>query len=65
MADFIADGAGIHNNADKIRSMDDAELAEFLLHFQHCDTCDEQLEMYCTAECDKNIIKWLQSEVEE
>lgn len=51
-------------NADKIRAMSDEELAEFLLHFQHCDICDEQLEMYCTEECTKNIVKWLQSEAE-
>lgn len=51
-------------NADKIRVMSDEELAEFLLHFKHCDICDEQLEMYCTEECNKNIINWLQSEAE-
>ena len=51
-------------NADRIRSMSDEELAEFLLHFQHCDICDEQLEMCCTEQCTKNIVKWLQSEAE-
>ena len=49
---------------DKIRSMSDEELAEFLLHFQYCDICDEQLEGCCSKECKNNIIKHLQSEAE-
>lgn len=54
--------AKVITNADRIRSMSDEELAEFLLHFQYCTICDEQLEMYCTEECTKNIVAWLQSE---
>ena len=50
--------------ADKIRSMSDEELAEFLLHYQYCDICDEQLEGCCSKECKNNIIKHLQSEAE-
>ena len=72
LGDFIS-------NADRIRSMSDEELAEFIIN--NCDNpisqknddmCDycEKYEDEKTAECDsdgckKAIAKWLQSEVEE
>lgn len=60
-------------NADKIRSMSDEELAEFLIRQQACDNCEyfgggsrckAPNEFKCTNEYATAVVqKWLQSEV--
>ena len=48
-------------NADKIRSMSDEELAEFLHDYINhtCSYCKE-----CKSSCTKQNLEWLQSEAE-
>lgn len=51
-------------NADKIRSMTDEELAEFLNDFDICPHCEYQ-DVSCGAiDCKEMFLKWLQSEAE-
>lgn len=52
----------VRSNADRIRSMSDEELAEFLLayHRNPCKYC-----IGCCVECSKGLLEWLKSEVKE
>ena len=57
-------------NADRIRAMSDAELAEFLIAFSVCGLCKRDLEKcYKATDCEKRMAKvtveWLKSEVKE
>lgn len=65
-------------NADRIRSMSDEELAEYLYSIQNTECelrfcknkteCDSELDKGKTindSECKKCLVEWLQSEVEE
>lgn len=59
----------IKTNADRIRSMTDEELAEFLHDFDECDYCDKAECDSCTRDdCDthsvKSLVAWLQKECE-
>jgi translation initiation factor 2 beta subunit (eIF-2beta)/eIF-5 len=58
-------------NADKIRSMSDEELAEFLEKFEVCSYCEYMDKEICTLDnpCVHGFavamtLKWLQSEAE-
>lgn len=58
-------------NADKIRSMNDEELAEFLEQFEVCSHCEYIDKERCTFEnpcvhefATAMALKWLQSEAE-
>lgn len=58
-------------NADKIRSMSDEELAEFLEKFEVCSNCEYMDKKRCTLDnpCVHGFafaitLKWLQSEAE-
>lgn len=56
---------GIQSNADRIRAMDDAELAEFASHYVSCGYCDaRQPYGNCGKTCKERLLKWLQSEAE-
>lgn len=48
-------------NADRIRSMTDEELCEFLGEYKFCDICEEGCDS-CTynGDCDKRLLDWLQ-----
>lgn len=55
-------------NADRIRSMTDEELAEFIYEFNFkidCRTCKEPVdeEGDCSGNCENEILRWLKSEV--
>lgn len=52
-------------NADRIRSMSDQELEEFINHFNICDlrTKDECIMSYCGC-CEVCVMDWLQQPVE-
>jgi len=53
-------------NADRIRAMSDEELAEFASHYISCGYCDAKtVGGGCGKNCKENLLKWLQSEVEE
>lgn len=57
-------------NADRIRSMSDEELAEFIntdFGAFNCSDCEEPVNEYgsCTGNCKKLYLKWLSSEVED
>lgn len=49
--------------ADKIRAMDDAELAKFASHYISCGYCDAN-NGKCGCCCEEILLKWLQSEAE-
>lgn len=53
-------------NADRIRAMSDAELADFLGQYKFCDMCVEGCDA-CTyhGECDKRLLEWLQQPYKE
>lgn len=52
-------------NADKIRAMNDEELAEFASLYVGCGYCDAgTISGDCSAHCKENLLKWLQSEAE-
>lgn len=52
-------------NADRIRSMNDEELAELLAGNNfHCLNIEQDIECQC-GDCQEHWLKWLQSEVEE
>ena len=60
----------IITNADRIRSMSDEELAEFIntdFGAFNCSDCEEPVNEYgsCTGNCKKLYLKWLSSEVED
>lgn len=57
----VRKGLGIQTNADKIRSMSDEELAEFLGEFA-TRTCHYCLE--CGISCKDERLKWLKAEAE-
>lgn len=55
-------------NADRIRSMTDEELAEFLLsddYYIDCTNCKEPESEYglCIGKCENELVRWLKSEV--
>ena len=55
-------------NADRIRSMTDEELAEFLYsddYYIDCTTCKEPESEYgiCIGKCENELLRWLKSEV--
>lgn len=55
-------------NADRIRSMTDEELADFLLsddYYIDCTTCKEPENEYgiCIGKCENELLRWLKSEV--
>ena len=54
-------------NADKIRSMTDEELADFLSVNAFCDCCSihDKCDAYQEDSCKNVFIKWLQSKAEE
>ncbi|MBR3762206.1 MAG: hypothetical protein IKK59_05630 [Lachnospiraceae bacterium] len=54
-------------NADKIRSMTDEELAEFLFKYSNCEYCciSEKCTKLSENSCIDTFLVWLQSEVEE
>ena len=53
-------------NADRISSMSDEELAEFLEKNGMCELCEHRNKENCFEEnCKKGFLKWLQSEAEE
>lgn len=59
-------------NADKVRAMNDEELAEFLEQFEACSNCEYEDGVRCTLEnpcvhafASAMIFKWLQSETKE
>lgn len=56
-----------HTNADRIRSMSDEELAEFLHNFNDCDCCLIEIcnEGTCGIGCTEGILKWMKSEAKE
>jgi hypothetical protein len=54
-------------NADRIRSMSDEELAEFLLsddYYIDCTNCKEPENEYgtCIGRCENELLRWLKSE---
>ena len=55
--------------ADRIRSMSDEELAEFLSESTNCDCCNiqcpDKLNCPSMSSCYCRHLEWLQSEVEE
>ena len=52
-------------NADRIRSMTDEELAEWISTKDTCGQCAYELECVCMkVPCTNGILKWLQSEAE-
>lgn len=54
-----------HTNADRIRSMSDEELADFLCRYFTCEyECAARTEN-CMRDCGGAVIKWIQSEAEE
>lgn len=62
---------GVQSNADKIRAMNDKELAEFLEQFEVCIHCEYSKKERCTFEnpcvhefATAMALKWLQSEEE-
>lgn len=52
-------------NADKIRTMSDEELAEFLKTYFTCEYECAAAKEACICDCNGAIMDWLQSEVEE
>lgn len=53
-------------NGDKIRSMTDEELAEFIAQRRTCDTCCSELtRCITTANCKGGVLTWLRKEVSE
>lgn len=51
------------SNADKIRSMSDEELAEFLGRYFTCEYECAAAKDACVCDCNGAIMDWLQSEV--
>lgn len=51
--------------ADRIRSMSDEELAEFLREYFTCEYECAAAKAGCQRDCDGTIMEWLQSEVEK
>lgn len=49
---------------DKIRSMSDEQLLEFLRNYFTCEYECAAAKAGCERDCDGTIMKWLQSEVE-
>lgn len=58
-------GFHIISNGDKIRAMNDEELAEFLGKYFYCEYACAAMNDTCYENCDNAIIEWLQSEAEE
>ena len=52
-------------NADRIRSMSNEELCQFLGEYKFCDICDEGCDS-CTynGDCDKRLFDWLKQPAE-
>ena len=53
-------------NADRIRTMSNEELCEFLGEYKFCEICEEEC-YSCTysGDCDKRLLDWLQQPAEE
>ena len=50
-------------NADRIRSMNDEELADFLRRYFSCEyECPARLD-YCYENCQEKVLDWLKQEV--
>ena len=59
-------GAQVLSNADRIRSMSDEELHEFLYHYGYCDICEESCsECRYHGDCERRLMDWLQQPAEE
>ena len=54
-----------HTNADRIRSMSDEELAEFLSHYMSCGYCDARNKEQGCKDCKAELLQWLKSEAKE
>lgn len=56
-------------NADRIRSMSDEELSEFIGKFlesmSDCENCPAKTEVFLCVSCADEILDWLRKEVEE
>lgn len=54
-------------NADRIRAMDDKELAHLLMGHGtfECPVCEIGDQRKCDTECEKHCVKWLQQPAEE
>lgn len=52
-------------NADRIRSMSDEELAEFLSHYMSCGYCDARNKEQGCKDCKAELLQWLKSEAKE
>nr|DAD85916.1 MAG TPA: hypothetical protein [Siphoviridae sp. ctGdK3] len=54
-------------NADRIRAMDDKELAHLLMGHGtfECPACEIGDQRKCDTECEKHCVKWLQQPAEE
>lgn len=51
-------------NADRIRAMTDEELAELFWIRADCELCPNK-EPYCSDDCKKHWLKWLEQEIEQ
>lgn len=59
-----------YTNADRIRSLSDEELAEWLENFNACELCQRKfIDCYSSTDCEKHrkemVVEWLKSEVKE
>ena len=54
-------------NADRLRAMDDKELAHLLMGHGtfECPVCEIGDQRKCDTECEKHCVKWLQQPAEE
>lgn len=54
-------------NADRLRAMDDKELARLLMGHGtfECPVCEIGDQRKCDTECEKHCVKWLQQPAEE
>ena len=59
----------MHTNGDRIRSMSDEELSEFIGKFlesmSDCENCPAKTEVFLCVSCADEILDWLRKEVEE
>lgn len=65
--DFVRDNFTPRTNADRIREMNDEELAKFLHLLNECECCLIEMcnEETCYNGCEKGILQWLKSEAKE
>ena len=57
----------IITNADRIRAMNDEELAEFIPNWSYTNACkcEEQSYADCNLKCEECVLDWLQQPAEE